>query len=540
MATAATTAEGGLDEPGVTFSDVFSLRKPKDAKAGLSSGMKSMAKGVVGGVVGLVAAPIEGSINGGVTGFARGVAQGVAGAVVLPIAGVTVGAVQVVRGIVNQPHAIAESSKGKVWDQEQRVWIESPGTALAVYDETAKYRFPHLHKTASVDYYELLQVPKTANAEQIKKQYYLLARKLHPDKNPDDPEAKLKFQQLGEAYQVLSNADLRARYDQHGANGLDVNFMDGAEFFNMLFGSELFHHLVGELAMATAARMGGEINASELQAAQVKRVDELVQNLQIVLKRYVVAQDEEGFRVAQQKEAEDLVKGSFGDTMLRAIGHAYEMQADIALAGFFNGMAVKWKSSRESLRTHFQVASSVLKVYRHQQRVEQWERAKQLEKAAHAKEAAGGDQEGVANGEPSGTFGEGPSAAAESDAQRSPEEVEAAMRTMLERAALEEEGCPLMLEAMWAANALDIQNTITKVCKRLLHEPKQDKQVLRLRALALKDMGRIFQEVAASHSQQQVEQSSEDATSKAKAKIEEAMFKMMEKRMDGDGPPGPP
>ena len=67
-----------------------------------------------------------------------------------------------------------------------------------------------------IDYYKVLGVPKTASEEEIKKAYRKLARKLHPDLNPNDPEASRKFQQLNEANEVLSDPDKRKKYDQYG------------------------------------------------------------------------------------------------------------------------------------------------------------------------------------------------------------------------------------------------------------------------------------------------------------------------------------
>ena len=66
------------------------------------------------------------------------------------------------------------------------------------------------------DYYEVLGVSKTATDDEKKKAYRKMALKYHPDKNPDDKEAEEKFKEAAEAYDVLSNADKRARYDQFG------------------------------------------------------------------------------------------------------------------------------------------------------------------------------------------------------------------------------------------------------------------------------------------------------------------------------------
>ena len=67
-----------------------------------------------------------------------------------------------------------------------------------------------------IDYYKILGISKEATSEEIKKAYRKLARKLHPDINPNDKEAHTKFQQLNEANEVLSNPEKRKKYDKYG------------------------------------------------------------------------------------------------------------------------------------------------------------------------------------------------------------------------------------------------------------------------------------------------------------------------------------
>ena len=69
---------------------------------------------------------------------------------------------------------------------------------------------------AYIDYYKVLGVEKNATAEEIKKVYRKLARKHHPDMNPNDKDAHKKFQGINEAYEVLSDPDKRAKYDKYG------------------------------------------------------------------------------------------------------------------------------------------------------------------------------------------------------------------------------------------------------------------------------------------------------------------------------------
>ena len=77
------------------------------------------------------------------------------------------------------------------------------------------------------DYYEVLGIGKDASADDIKRAYRKAAMKYHPDRNPGDKEAEAKFKEAGEAYEVLSDPDKKARYDQFGFAGVDPNFGAG-------------------------------------------------------------------------------------------------------------------------------------------------------------------------------------------------------------------------------------------------------------------------------------------------------------------------
>lgn len=98
---------------------------------------------------------------------------------------------------------------------------------------------------AKPDYYKVLDVPRTATEADIKKAYRRLAMKYHPDRNPDDKDAEDRFKQVKEAYEVLTDAQKRAVYDQHGHDGLDAARQGGGGAGG--FGGADFGDIFGEV-----------------------------------------------------------------------------------------------------------------------------------------------------------------------------------------------------------------------------------------------------------------------------------------------------
>ena len=120
------------------------------------------------------------------------------------------------------------------------------------------------------DYYEVLGVERSANAEEVKRAYRKLAVKFHPDKNPDDPHAEEKFKELGEAYDVLMDADKRAAYDRFG----HAAFSQGAPFrggFHDPF--DIFREVFGGGGAIFETFFGGGVSSEDGQRGSDLRYD---------------------------------------------------------------------------------------------------------------------------------------------------------------------------------------------------------------------------------------------------------------------------
>ncbi|KAG5972928.1 hypothetical protein E4U58_005944 [Claviceps cyperi] len=119
-------------------------------------------------------------------------------------------------------------------------------------------------------YYDALGVQPTATGLEIKKAYRKMAILHHPDKNPNDPTAHEKFQTIGEAYQVLSDTDLRKAYDKFGKDHAKPRegFADPAEFFTSIFGGEAFADWIGQISLMKDLTATMDITMTESEEAE--------------------------------------------------------------------------------------------------------------------------------------------------------------------------------------------------------------------------------------------------------------------------------
>eukprot|EP00958_Prasinococcus_capsulatus_P014354 scaffold1505_cov390-Prasinococcus_capsulatus_cf.AAC.12 len=386
--------------------------------------------------------------------------------------------------------------------------------------------------------YDDLGVATDASQSEIKKAYYRLAKQLHPDKNPDDPEANARFQAIGQAYQVLCDPSLREQYDRHGLQVVDQqDMMDPSEFFAMLFGNEAFEYLIGETAVALAK--GGEISEANMHVLQKRREAQLAVNLvrdrasdsparlalshapclrlhalQVALLRRYVEGDAQGFVDWAQEEALRLAKTSFGGQLLQCIGWVYRNQAEQRLGILNYNPFAKMRQHGIELQTKLKLVGAAVKAMRLQSKIAK-EQAKEEEQQQHG--SADVDHENKGSTSASG---------ASSGAQPS-DKAQASPRA---GSNLEKEFLPAILDALFQATKIDIQRTLRRVCNAVLHDSEVEKAVWRSRAEALEVLGRIFE--ATGEATEKAEAASGGVT--ASARMEQAMRATVEKKMAED------
>ena len=571
----------------IDFNDFFSLRRPKDAASGLNSGLKSAGKGVLAGAAALIAAPIAGAKAEGASGFFKGLGAGVAAAVVLPVVGAGVGVTQICRGVANTPEAIMAANDGKRWNRHTREWVDEDlvrdGIWLAqstddeIFEQARKRALSEgrsgiglngvlnesmgggsdnnnrnaegVKQVKETQYYEILKVETTASSAQIKKSYYELARKLHPDKNPDDPDAHIKFQKVGEAYQVLSDPELRKKYDSRGKDGLgDIPVVDASAFFAALFGSDQMEIFVGKLQMAVMAEGGSDLTRDETRILQDRRVVRLAINLAAILDGYAAAprattttsatttddkttneKEEEKLREkaalekfeAQMKPiAQSLANASHGPKMLKQIGFVYEKQAEQVLtdpvAGFGTWADLGVRSNLAAMeqntnrtKTQFSAMKAAFGAFGTVKKIAEEEESYMKEEEEQQQQQQQQQQQGKS--EKSDGEGDGKSAEDKAQTKKKPPLTEAEI--MQRRAQHQKDVMPHILEALWNVSALDIESTLRSVCDKVCHDKSVKKEVRKKRCEALSVLGKIFQTTEAdeAHKNEDINQQLENA-----------------------------
>mmetsp|Transcript_22268 Transcript_22268/g.24807 ORF Transcript_22268/g.24807 Transcript_22268/m.24807 type:complete len:566 (+) Transcript_22268:39-1736(+) len=383
------TEEEEYDMANAEVEHILGTTKPKHIAEGLQSGLGYILRGAVGAAGVMVLMPTvagaegkkEAGIIGGIAGGASGIVAGVVqGANVLG-GGVVTGVSQIVCGAAATPNAVIAPLRGYWWNGatgrweqtfllEEERWIKGE----PIYDEDILgimalpeelRRESSCSKVKDMYYYDKLGLDPDVDSSVIKRRYFNIARKFSPDRSGANPEAQTEFKEIGRAYTVLMNPELRAKYDLVGRDGLwdedddDEPDVDPMMLYTLLFGSEKFNDYIGKLAAVSSARIGPEVsstlNMSKSRLLQKRRVTRLALVLAERLQKWAEDGTPDIAKKDWEEQARFLCDASYGIELVRVIGKIYTFSAVHFLGSLESGIGMpsisRWaKKQNEALK----------------------------------------------------------------------------------------------------------------------------------------------------------------------------------------------
>mmetsp|Transcript_4036 Transcript_4036/g.9133 ORF Transcript_4036/g.9133 Transcript_4036/m.9133 type:complete len:464 (+) Transcript_4036:158-1549(+) len=359
-------------------------------------------------------------------------------------------------------------ARGKRWDATQRKWVidkleeeaaevaklpkddddilklakevaDEPGAATA----TAATPTTAGGGVKETEYYDALGVAADASDSKIKKAYYIQARKWHPDKNQSE-EAKVKFQAIGEAYQVLSDDKLRRVYDKEGKDGLSgdktevaMDQVDPSLIFTFLFGNDSFDDIIGRLQLVTQTLVGGstspedeasgKFTRQQMVELERRRVVRLAVSLKNRIQHFVDNGDVTGAKAQWTTEGEELVEVRYGEQLVNTVGTTYKLVAKQIIGSWSEGLDAKVQAA-----------------------------GMQMDAAKNAANAAQTTQNRDGGGS-------------------------------------DEDALPAMIEMMWNITVIDISTTLREVVMKVCKDASVSDDVRKKRANAILELGTLWE-----------------------------------------------
>jgi len=319
---------------------------------GIGKGIATMGVGVAAGAAAVVALPAagfiagkkKGGIGGGVLGLLGGTLGGVVGLGGGVLVGMGGGAFMMVKGFIDTPGAIVAFARNDDLHGREKVNLDevevrdkaekdrmSQAQEAVLDDAAAEGEYVPKAYVADTTLYDALGASPDSSASVLKRKYYKLAQQHHPDKGGDTA----KFQQVGEAYTILSDPKKRAKYDENGMEALkDSPKSDPGIVFAMMFGEEKLEPYCGELTQVMTMRLADQEKykddqkamKTELARMQKLRNLELAKQLAVRLDGWIA--DPEKWVAEQIEIYSGLLNVNLGPQMTCSVGIMYEIHAE--------------------------------------------------------------------------------------------------------------------------------------------------------------------------------------------------------------------